>query len=378
MNFDALTSYLDGLRNVGIPGCDLVVYKDHEPIYRHFVGMRDREAGIPMDGHEVYWIFSASKVFTCTAALQLLEKNVIGLDDPVSNYLPAYGLLSVIENGHVRAAQEVMTLRHLFAMQGGLSYDLNSPSLTKAKYYGGGHADTRTLIDALAEEPLLFDPGKHFNYSLCHDILAAVIEVASGMKFSAYLKKNIWSRLGIEETGFVLPDELRGRLAQQYIYDETTQSSKVHPDGNICVYAMTPEYESGGAGLYSTVDDYILLSDALACDGVSKTGKRILKPETIDLMRTNQQYGACMDDWNTKINRPGYGYGLGVRTLMDKSASRGPVGEFGWDGAANAYTLIDPENHVSAFYGAHVRGCGYGYSVIHPTIRDLIYEGLEK
>ena len=378
MNFDALTAYLDSLSAVGIPGCDLVVYRNHERIYRHFSGFRDREADIPMDGREVYWIFSASKVHTCTAALQLLEKNAIGLDDPVADYLPAYGLLSVIENGRVRAAQEVMTLRHLFAMQGGLNYDLATPSIQKALLYSGNAADTRTLVDAFAEEPLTFDPGRHFQYSLCHDVLAAVVEVVSGMKFSAYLKKNIWDRLGICETGFVLPEALKGRLAQQYMYDEAAQTSRVHENGNTNCYQLSPNYESGGAGLYSTVDDYILLSDALACGGVGATGKRILKPETIDLMRTNQQYDACMDDFRRNVNRPGYGYGLGVRTLMDKSFSRGPAGEFGWDGAANAYTMIDPENGLSAFYGAHVRGCGYGYQVIHPTIRDLIYEGLEK
>lgn len=379
MNFDALTAYLDSLAGEGIPGCDLVVYRDHQPIFRHFTGYRDREAGIPMDGNELYWIFSATKVHTCTAALQLVEKNELSLNDAVGDYLPAYGLLSVVEDGRVRAAWETLRVHHLFSMQGGLSYQLDTPSLTKAILYSGGKADTRALVDAMAEEPLLFDPGKHFNYSLCHDVLAAVIEVVSGLKFSEYLKKNLWDRLGIRETtGFSLPGALRPRLMQQYMFDETTHTSRVHPDGNINQYQLTPNYESGGAGLYSCVDDYILLSDALACGGVGKTGRRILKPETIDLMRENRQEGVCMEDYKRNLNRPGYGYGLGVRTLMDKSCSRGPVGEFGWDGAANAYTLIDPENHLSAFYATHVRGCGYGYAVIHPRIRDLIYEGLEK
>lgn len=378
MNFDALTDYLDTLPSVGIPGLDLIVYQNHREIYRHMTGYRDREAGIPMDGHEIYWLFSASKVQTCAAALQLVEKNDIGLDDPVGDYLPVYKLLSVIENNRVRAAYETLTIRHLFTMQGGFTYNLDSPSLTRAILYSGGKADTRTLIDALAEEPLIFDPGKHFCYSLCHDILAAVIEQVSGLKFSAYLKKNIWDKLGIHETGFVMPDELRPRLMQQYTYDDETHTCRVAEAGNINQYQLTPNYESGGAGLYSSVNDYILFSDALACGGVGKTGRRILKPETIDLMRENQLYGTSYDEFVNALNRPGYSYGLGVRTMIDASCSRGPVGEFGWDGAANAYTLIDPENELSAFYGTHVRGCGYGYHVIQPRIRDLIYEGLEK
>jgi len=376
MNFASLTAYLDSLKDIGIPGCDLILYKNHEEIYRHFTGLRDREAGVPMDGTEIYWIYSASKVHTCTAALQLVEAGKIGLDDPVSKYLPAFKTLSVIENGHVRAPRTVMTVRHLFAMQGGLNYDVESPSVMKAKFYSGNKADTITMVNAIAEEPLTFDPGTHFLYSLCHDVLAAIVETVSGEKFSLYLKNHLWDPLGIHETGFVLTDEIRRRFAKQYMFDQSTFTSRPFENGENNRYKLTENYESGGAGLLSTVNDYILLSDALACGGVGKTGARILKKETIDLMRTNQQTGACMEDWKTH-NRVGYGYGLGVRTMMGNTHSKGPVGEFGWDGAACAYTMIDPENGLSAYYAQQVLGCGYGYSDIHPRIRDLIYEGLE-
>jgi len=377
MNFDKLTSYIDSLKNEGIPGSDLIVYKDHKEIFRHFTGLRDVEKNIPMDGNELYWIYSATKVHTCTAALQLVEKGLIGLDDPVGKYLPAYNTLSVIENGRVRAAWKTMTVRHLFAMQGGLNYDIESPSIMKAKFYSGNKADTLTLVNAIAEEPLMFDPGTKYQYSLCHDVLAAIIEVVSGMKFSEYLKKNIWDKLGMKDTGFHLTEEKKARFATQYQYDENTHTSTLSPRGEKNTYQLTPNYESGGAGLLCSVEDYILLSDALACGGVGKTGERILKSETIDLMRTNQQTGEAMEIWKNNHKRLGYGYGLGVRTMMDTKYSKGPKGEFGWDGAACAYTMIDPENHVSCYYAQQVFGCGYGYYTIHPTIRDLIYEGLE-
>lgn len=376
MNFEKLTAYIDSLKNEGIPGSDLIVFKDHECIYRHFTGLRDREKSIPMDGNELYWIYSATKVHTCTAALQLVEQGLIGLDDPVGKYLPAYNTLSVIENGRVRANWKTMTVRHLFAMQGGLNYDIESPSIMKAKFYSGNKADTQTLVNAMAEEPLSFDPGTNYQYSLCHDVLAAIIEVVSGMKFSEYLKKNLWSKLGMTDIGFTLTEDKKARFATQYQFDEATHTSSLFALGDKNRYQLTPNYESGGAGLLTSVETYILLSDALACGGVGKTGERILKEETIDLMRTNQQTDDAYKTWLT-FNRIGYGYGLGVRTLIDDTHSKSPVGEFGWDGAACAYTMIDPKNHVSCYYAQQVMGCGYGYYTIHPTIRDLIYEGLE-
>ncbi len=376
MDFTNLTRYLDGLTGVGVPGCDLIVYKDHREIYRHFAGMRDREAGVKMDGSEVYWIYSATKVHTCAAALQLIERGLIDLDDPVAKYLPAYSHMSVIENGRVRAAATVMTVRHLFAMQGGLTYDIHSPSIEKAKLYSGMKANTRTLVDAIAEEPLTFDPGAHYQYSLCHDVLGAIIEVVSGEKLSDYMRKHIWDALGLKDTGFTLTEDKKSRFAKQYTYDADTQTSHPFEDGDENCYQLTPNYESGGAGLLSSVNDYILLSDALACGGAGATGEHIMKPETVDLMRTNQQSGACMDDFSNNFRRRGYGYGLGVRTLLDASVAKSPVGEFGWDGAACAYTLIDPKNRLSAFFGMQVRGCGYGYDVIHPTLRDMIYDSL--
>jgi len=376
MNFEKLTAYIDSLKNEGIPGSDLIVFKDHECIYRHFTGLRDREKNIPMDGNELYWIYSATKVHTCTAAMQLVEQGLIGLDDPVGKYLPAYNTLSVIENGRVRANWKTMTVRHLFAMQGGLNYDIESPSIMKAKLYSGNKADTLTLVNAMAEEPLSFDPGTNYQYSLCHDVLAAIVEAVSGMKFSEYLKKNLWDKLDMTDIGFTLTEDKKARFATQYQYDEATHTSSLFALGDKNRYQLTPNYESGGAGLLTSVETYILLSDALACGGVGRTGERILKEETIDLMRTNQQTDNAYKTWQT-FNRIGYGYGLGVRTLIDDTHSKSPIGEFGWDGAACAYTMIDPKNHVSCYYAQQVMGCGYGYYTIHPTIRDLIYEGLE-
>ena len=123
--------------------------------------------------------------------------------------------------------------------------------------------------------------------------------------------------------------------------------------------------------------DYIAFVDALACGGVGANGARILSPQMMQLWSANQlgpRSRATFDAWNRK----GYSYALGVRTRVDTSVGgRGQIGEFGWDGAAGAWAMIDPVNHISAFYAEHVRNYGYNYDVIHPTIRDLIYGGIE-
>ena len=117
--------------------------------------------------------------------------------------------------------------------------------------------------------------------------------------------------------------------------------------------------------------------DALACSGKGKDGQQILDPEMIQLWSANQLTAHSRHSFN-QWNRRGYSYALGVRTRVDLSVGGpGSLGEFGWDGAAGSYALIDPDRHLSAFFAMHVRNFGYVYDVIHPTLRGLIYEGLQ-
>ena len=131
MDFSRLTEYLDYLPNLNVPGCDLTVYRDHEPIYRHCAGWRDPARTSPIRGDEAYLLYSATKVFTACAAMQRVERGELGLDDPVSAYLPAYAHLTVKDGDSVRPAKTVMTLRHLMSMQSGLNYNTETPAIEK-------------------------------------------------------------------------------------------------------------------------------------------------------------------------------------------------------------------------------------------------------
>ena len=176
MTREELSNYLD---NLPVPSADLTVWLDHKEIYRHTSGFSDKEKTKKLTGKEHYFLYSMTKLTTCTAALMLYERGLIDIDAPVSNYLPEYAELSVNENGSIRPAKTALTVRHLFSMTGGLDYDIEREEIKLQ----GKEASTRDIVRAIAKKPLCFDPGTHFKYSLCHDVLAAIIEVASGMSF---------------------------------------------------------------------------------------------------------------------------------------------------------------------------------------------------
>lgn len=373
MNFESLDRYLDEMPSRGIPGCDLRVWQAHKPIYERRVGVG--RPGQPMTGDETYWFYSASKVICMAASMQLIERGIIALDDPVSRYLPAYASLTVRDGDHVRPAKTVLTLRHLMSMQGGLNYNLNTPSIQATLERYGASATTRQIADALAAEPLDFDPGTHFQYSLCHDVMAAVIEAASGMTYGEYLQKNLFDPLGAKGLTFHPDEAIRSRLAARYFWDEHEVAQPM--ENQSMDFCFSERYESGGAGLCGDAASYLRIADAIANDGVGLTGARILRRETIDLWRTPQLTGASKADFDA-LGRTGYSYALGVRVLTDASTSRGPAGEFGWDSAAAAWVMLDPDHHLCALFTPHVLGCGRAYVEYHPAMRDLIYEGMAR
>ena len=375
MNFTELTNYLSKIDTNLIPDCEIAVYKNHECLYKNSFSRPDypkEEAK-----KDLYYLFSASKVITCTAALRLVEENKIRIDDPVSKYLPEFAELYVLKGDKKVPAKNTLLIRHLFSMQGGFTYDLGYESIRRVKEESNNKASTREIVSAISKMPLAFEPGEDYRYSLCHDILAAVVEVASGKKFSEYLNEIIFAPLGMKDFTFYPTDDVMSRFKQQYSVDPKTFTAlPVEPN---CPYRLSENYESGGAGMIGSLNDYAKFADALA-SGESKDGYRLLKPETVALMKSNQLGEVGLNNFRTNTNHKGYGYGMGVRTLMDQKIENtlSPVGEFGWDGAAGAYCLIDTDNKLSIFYAQHVNGCSYVYSHVHKAIRNLVYKALEK
>lgn len=376
-NFQDVTAFLDDIASWLIPGADCIIYRDGKQVYRHQTGYADVETKTPIAPGMLFNMYSATKLSTCTAVMQLLERGKFLLSDPVAAYLPEFSDMAVackIEGKEeiVRAKRPV-TVGHLLSMTAGLDYELDTPEVQAVRERSGGACPTREVVKAIAKRPLSFEPGTHWQYSLCHDVLGALVEEVSGQRFGAYLREHIFEPAGMYHTGFERNAEIEASMASQYEYDEAAKCYKNVGKSNR--YRLGSEYESGGAGLISCADDYVLLVNALCNGGVAATGERILSRAAIDLMRTNQLDAVALQDFDWP-HLVGYGYGLGVRTMIDKakSGSLGPVGEFGWDGAAGVYMLIDPENRLAVFYMQHMLNGQHPY--IHPRLRNIVYQCL--
>ena len=394
MDFTRLKDFMDRLTAWKIPGNDIVVTLGNREVFRYQSGWADTEKRIPMDGTQLFHIYSCSKVAAVTAAMQLYEEGRFLLTDPLADYFPEYRVMSVrMPDGSLAQAKNLITIRNLFTMTAGLNYDLKSPSAQKAVSLTGGKADTLTVARCLAAEPLSFEPGEHWQYSLCHDVLAALVELISGMKFRDYVRSRIFGPLGMEESFYHASPETDRRLAKQYRFaEEGGGSGATAVEQQSCAYALPeghavpagnengflfgPEYDSGGAGVITSVSDYGKLVSALANRGTGPNGARILSARSIDLMRTNQLGPQQLRDFCWK-QLAGYGYGLGVRTMIDRAAggSPGPLGEFGWGGAAGATVLADPENRLAVFYAHHMLNPMEAY--YQPRLRNVIYACLE-
>ncbi len=384
MNFEYMKNFMDSLTEWIIPGNSVVIYKDGKKVFEYSSGYSDLEKKIKKTGEEQLYIYSCSKVATVTAALQLYEQGKFMLSDPLYEYLPEFKKMYVKDGDRIKAAENPITIRDLFTMTAGLSYATNTPAFEKARKLTDGKMDTRTVIKCIAEEPLLFEPGARWNYSLCHDVLAVLVEVVSGMRFSEYMKKNIFEPLDMNNSYYHAPNDVI--ISPQYIYEiqdtknivelqqkEHTSGVVKRAYGNELVFGEN--YDSGGAGIITTVDDYAKFAAALANSGTGLNNNRILSSATVKLMKTNQLNEAQRKTMNWRRLR-GYGYGLGVRTLIDKaeSGSNSSIGEIGWGGAAGATIIADTEEKVALFYAHHMLNPQEEY--YQPRLRNVLYSCL--
>lgn len=391
MDFKKLTEYIDSLEEqYGIHAVDCKITRNHEMVYRHMIGHSDYEGKRAVTDRDLYRFFSNTKVVTMIAVMQLAEQKKLTLTDPLHHYLPEFAKMQIVEgcnmetypviwskeNAVIRPARNTIRIIDLMTMTAGFSYDMEAPELLRVKRQSNNRATTREVVSAMAQMPLIYEPGTRWSYSMAHDVLAAVIEVVSGLSYSAYLQKYIFDPLEIKDMHFHLSEKDKERVSALYEADFVT--GKIHPDSGVTsnTFAVTNNYESGGAGLIGTVDAYSVVVDALCNGGVGVNGNRILTEESIRLMGTNYITGQMVRDFAGATGKVGYGYGLGVRVLTDATTSRSPLGEFGWDGAAGSYAMIDPMNHISIFYAQHVMSFNTAYFVIHPKVRDLTYEAL--
>lgn len=357
-----------------VPGGEIMIVKDREMIYSRTFGNRAKEE---YAGKDLYWIYSMSKVYTAVSMMQLLEKGLISLEQPVTDFFPELKEIEWKDEEGNPIHIEKAKIRNLLSMTGGLNYDWKNEKLEKVSAGMSGIPDTAEVVKAIFEAGLVYEPGEHFLYSMCHDVCGAIVEKVTGLRLDDYMKKNIFEPLGITNMGFFPTTEEQARILPQYRWNgENNRMDPVSDENQILICEGFP---CGGSGLFGNAEDYIKLAEALSNMGLAKNGARILKEESVNKLREDQLtlLGVREDMLERFQNHgmEGFSYALGVRTRIAYTGNS-PVGEFGWDGAAGGYVLIDTENHLSMVYLQHVLDMGQVYGEIHPQLRKLLYEAL--
>jgi len=375
MDFVKVTDFMESLQESGIPGTDLAIYIKGKKVYRKQTGFADLEAKTPITSDTLYPIYSMTKIVTCVSALQLYEKGLFTLTDPLYEYIPEYKNMNVKteqSNGSVLIAPAKNPIRivDLFTMSSGLTYNF-TPELEKLASKTKDNFSLKEFAMALAKDALFFEPGTHYHYSFSHDILGYLIEVITGKTLGAYFKDNIFSPLSMKDTFFKLPKDKENRMITCYEYDEKSKKHKRQKNLPIR-FDLDCKYESGGGGLISTTDDYAIFANALCAGGTAANKYRIISKPTIELMRTNHLDDIRMKDYDW-LHHSGYGYGLGVRTMVDKAVggSNSSIGEFGWSGMAGTYVLIDPAMDLTYVYMQQLMPSKEEY--VAPRLRNVIY-----
>ncbi len=373
-----LTTLLESQREKGrIQGCGLVVEHKGKRVYEtHFEP--DREDSI-------YKIFSMTKPITAMAAMMLYERGELDLMSRVSDYLPGFKDCKVASPEGIKKAEKQILIKDLLNMTSGIVYpgDFGEAERSMGKVFKEATAQRQSGIlksnvdfcNKLAEGYLAFEPGMGYRYGFSADIMAGVIEVITGQKYSEFLKKEIFTPLNMEDTAFKIDESKAFRAAVLYRRDKTGKAVRAEDDvrRRLSMEHPTrePLFESGGAGLYSTLNDYSHFAQMLLNKG-SYHGKELIGKKTLAFM-TSPQLTPLQQDALDLDSCVGYGYGNYFRILTDPSAacSNGSIGEYGWDGMAGTYFFVDPTEELIVIYMQQIEG-GCDYNFIR-GIRQIVY-----
>lgn len=368
-----------------ISGGSAAVIKDGKTIYRTDCGLADIENNKKYQSDTIFRLFSLSKPVTATAAMILLERGKLDLEYPLKWFIPEFSEMTVSENGKIVPCQKDITIRDLLNMTSGIPYPDQSYhagrlmdeafNQIQQDNQAGNFVDTQEYARRAAKVPLAFQPGDQWAYGFSADILGAVIEKIADKKYGEFLKDEIFTPLGMTDTDFFVPQEKLSRFAQLYDHNTPDGKPKIFDAVFLGVsdYDKKPAFESGGAGLVSTVSDYGRFASMLA-NGGELEGVKILGRKTVDFLGSNQ-----LTDHQKRTylwdSCKGYGYGNLMRVLESRSGfgTNASVGEFGWDGWAGCYCTIDrSENFVFQLF---FQKCGGDLNLTRRT-RAVAYSAL--
>ena len=357
-----------------LAGAATLVWRDGEVVQTAAVGWRDVEAKLPIERSTLFRIASMTKPITSTAALMLLEEGRYTLDEPIARWAPEFSRMRVLRSSsgpldQTDPAARQITFRDLLTHRSGLTYGaLHAGPIGKAYAEAlGGDIDTDVAPDdwiaRLAALPLIDQPGTTLHYGHSTDLLGLLIARIEGAPLGDVLERRIFGPLGMCDTGFTVPREKAGRRARLYGFDRAGRlSARLTAPGGSTV-AERPEgmaYESGGQGLWSTLDDYLAFA-RMFLDAGSVDGLRLLRPETLKLMTSNcltESQRATAEVVGMPLFAAGHGFGMGVAVVMEPQKALpvicgGGVGTVGWPGAFGGWWQADPSDKSVMIFLAH-------------------------
>lgn len=341
-----------------VAGMSMLLMQHGKEQYYYEAGYADIAAKKLLQRDTIFRLYSMTKPITAAAVMMLIEDGKIDLIDPVSKYLPGFEKQYVIKEGKRVETDRPMTLFHLLSMTSGLTYggeDENGIETTalieeiKEKLYSEKPMTTVEIANRIGQCTLAFTPGERFAYGLSADVLGAVVEVVSGMRFGDFLKKRIFEPLGMVDTDFYVPDIKQHRLGK--VYEKTAEGLVEFELCNLGVLNkmdIAPAFESGGAGLNSTIDDYAKFGQMLLQKGRYE-GKEILSEKTVEYMTTGKMYGMPRKDFDSWDGLQGFDYRNLMRIANEKQAFvfQAFEGEYGWDGWLGCYFANLPREDVT-------------------------------
>ena len=355
----------DSLRRLSkekdLPYLDLRVYQGYEPVFQFLYG--------DADGNELLQMYSMSKAVTVVAAMMLIEQGRLSLSDPIDKFFPEMANTTYLKDGVMYPNPNRMTVWHLLTMTSGMSYDVKTPQIREVTERKGRTAVLQDYVPAFAATPLDFPTGEAFQYSLSHDLLAAVVEKVAGMPFDRFVEEKIFMPLEMTSSTF---RNVQEGLYPMYLCE---MDQTVHLTDNRNSLLLSDAYISGGAGMNTRLGDYAKLIKALTNGGRAENGYVLLREETVKQIAApvlDRSFVRHSLNWLPDD----YAYGLGVRVRTCDTEWGLQSGEFGWDGAAGSFWLADPTRKISIVLGMNILAWDRKYIGIHMEIVEMIYRSL--
>ena len=356
------------------------------------VGYQDVVQNIPMETDTLFRIFSMTKPIASTALMMLYQDGYFQLTDPLSKFIPEFANLRVLRdpNGSITRTEEMdrePTVQDILRHTAGFSHGLGTQEYDEAFLDSGifrPETSLEEMMEALADLPLMNQPGSAYRYSIGPDVALRLVEIMSDMPADEYLQQKIFDRLGMSETGYVVEADDANRLAPVHWLKDGNlvpiNEEYGSPNGGVLVedwllnnYTLDHEFKGGSLGLVSTAADYWRFAQAIL-NGGELNGQRILGPKTVNYMSQNH-----LTEQQNQTFSPGLGFGLGFATIEDPTAAGvqyvSSEGTFYWSGAAATMFWIDPSEDIVVVAMTQHRGVP-GTGRLRGELNALIYGAL--